>query len=125
MIHVLDSMIDVITPEMPRQIARWGGNLATWENNVQDLRDFILARCPEETSNNDVVEGIEDCYDVTQHLLTVQINGPGVVFLEDTPISVNNAPYTGTFLRVIPLICPLILLRSLMERDCVRILFNG
>ena len=97
MIHVLDSMIDVITPEMPRQIARWGGNLATWENNVQDLRDFILARCPEETSNNDVVEGIEDCYDVTQHLLTVQINGPGVVFLEDTPISVNNAPYTGTF----------------------------
>ena len=97
MIHVLDSMINVITPEMPRQIARWGGDLTTWENNVQELRDFILDRCPEATSNNDVVEGIEDCYDVTQHLLTVQINGPGVVFLEDTPISQNTAPYTGTF----------------------------
>ena len=45
MIYVLDSMIAVIEPEMPRQIATWGGTYAAWQNNVTDLRNFILARC--------------------------------------------------------------------------------
>jgi len=45
MIYVLDSMINVIEPEMPRQIAKWGGTYIEWQTNVQDLRDFINARC--------------------------------------------------------------------------------
>ena len=40
MIAVLDSMIAVIDPEMPRQIAKWGGTYAGWQNNVTDLRNF-------------------------------------------------------------------------------------
>ncbi len=102
MIHVLDSMISHIEAEMPRQITRWGGTLAGWQNNVQDLRNFILARCPEQTSNNDIVEGLEDCYDVTQQNLTIQITGPGSVVIEDSEITVPAppavyVPYTGTF----------------------------
>jgi gliding motility-associated-like protein len=97
MLAVLDSMIAVIEPEMPRQIVRWGGTMAEWQSNVQDLRNFILARCPEETSNTDIIEGMEDCYDVTQQTLTVQISGPGSVMLEETSIDATNAPYQGTF----------------------------
>jgi gliding motility-associated-like protein len=102
MLQVLDSMIAAIEPEMPRQITRWGGTMAGWQNNVLDLRNYILARCPEETSSNDIVEGLEDCYDVTQQILTVQISGPGSVILEESEISVPAppalyVPYTGTY----------------------------
>ena len=69
--------------------------MAGWQNNAQDLRNFILARCPEETSTNDIVEGLEDCYDVTQQDLTVQITGPGSVILEESVIT--TSPYTGTY----------------------------
>ena len=55
MIYVLDSMVAVIEPEMPRQIATWGGSYAAWQSNVTDLRDFILARCDSMNS------GFVDC----------------------------------------------------------------
>ena len=28
--------------EMGRQIQRWGGSFSEWQDNVQELRDFIL-----------------------------------------------------------------------------------
>jgi len=97
MIGVLDSMVLVMEPEMQRHVNKWGGTYAEWQSNVQSLRNFILARCPNETTTADIIEGIEDCYDVTQQHLTVQISGPGSVVLEETPIDINNAPYTGTY----------------------------
>jgi len=45
LLYVLDSMITVIQPEMPRQIQRWGGSMQTWQNNVQTLRNYINERC--------------------------------------------------------------------------------
>ncbi len=57
--QLLDSMLNEITPEMPAQIARWGGSMAGWNNNVQDLRDFIDARCLA------LEQGLIDCYDLT------------------------------------------------------------
>ena len=45
MITTLDSMLAVIEPEMPRQIQRWGGTMTEWQQNVQDLKDFINQRC--------------------------------------------------------------------------------
>ena len=59
MIHVLDSMVNVIAPEMPRQIARWGGNINTWQNNVQNVRDFINQRCTA------LIQGLINCYNLT------------------------------------------------------------
>lgn len=56
---LLDEMIAEIAPEMPRQIAKWGGTMAQWESNVEDLRAFIQLRCT-------VIDtGIVDCYEVT------------------------------------------------------------
>jgi gliding motility-associated-like protein len=54
----LDSMIANIAPEMPGQIARWGGNINTWQNNVQLMKDQITGRC------SVITQGIIDCYDV-------------------------------------------------------------
>lgn len=58
--QVFDSIVAVITPEMPRQIARWGGNMATWQANVLAARNFLLQRCSQ-TINT----GMTSCYNVT------------------------------------------------------------
>ncbi|MEZ4807767.1 MAG: CotH kinase family protein [Flavobacteriales bacterium] len=92
MIPFLDSLVANIAPEMPGQVARWGGSVADWENNVQVMRDFIETRCVT------IEEGLVDCYD---------LEGPfDVVFNVDPPLSgtleINSLspdvyPYSGTY----------------------------
>jgi gliding motility-associated-like protein len=73
MLPYLDSLIALISPEMPAQIARWGGTVAEWEANVLAMRNFIEARC------TDIQAGLVDCYD---------LGGPyNVVFKVDPPLS--------------------------------------
>lgn len=57
MIELLDRLTDRIRPEMPRQIERWGGSMAEWEENVDNLRNFMLTRCTV------LAEGMIDCYE--------------------------------------------------------------
>lgn len=59
MIPMLDSLIAMIEPEMPGQVARWGGSIAQWQQNVQSMRDFILDRCVL------VDDGMVDCYNLS------------------------------------------------------------
>ena len=82
MINVLDSMIAVIDPEMPRQIATWGGTYAEWQSNVQDMRDFILDRCS--IMNN----GFIPCYPSLSgpFNVTLEIIGVGEVEMSDDNI---------------------------------------
>ena len=70
MIGLLDSMVLEITPEMPGQCAKWGGSVNGWQNNVQDLRDFINLRCEA------LAEGLIDCYD---------LNGPHATTFDVSP----------------------------------------
>ena len=74
-IPLLDSMIAEITPEMPGQIAKWGGNMTTWLNNVQALRDYINLRCTALT------QGLIDCYTLT---------GPFPVTFDVTPVNAGT-----------------------------------
>lgn len=59
LIHVLDSMVGVIAPEMPKQIDRWGGTMQEWEQNVDDLKEWIEDRC------EIVKQSMLTCYDLT------------------------------------------------------------
>ena len=91
MIAVLDSMIAVIDPEMPRQIAKWGGTYSEWQSNVQDVRDFINARC------SIMNAGFGPCYPALSgpHNVTVQILGTGEVEMSDgNIINQNNTGWT-------------------------------
>lgn len=45
MLTHFDVMIAALTPEMPRQIAKWGGSMTDWNANVQLLRAEIEGRC--------------------------------------------------------------------------------
>ena len=92
MISHLDSLINMIEPEMPRQINTWGGTYADWQNNVDDLRNFILDRCTE------INAGIVDCYDVTgPFTVTVIIDGIGEVQLSDININELNSGWSGEY----------------------------
>ena len=93
MINLLDSMIAVIEPEMQQHVDRWGGTVSGWQDNVQELKDFILTRC----SNID--QGIVDCYDVTgPFTLQVNIDPPN----SPNQVQVNTFipdqfPYSGDY----------------------------
>ena len=94
----LDSMVNVIEPEMQRQCDRWGGNIAGWETELTQLRDFIDTRCAEV-----VVEGMEDCYDVEPVTLTVLIQGIGEVEVVDFDVTPAMVPWEGFYFADIPL----------------------
>ncbi|MFM1931822.1 MAG: hypothetical protein RL226_1125, partial [Bacteroidota bacterium] len=96
--YLLDSMIAVIEPEMPRQIQRWGGTIGEWEGRVQQMRDFIDERC--ETF---IFEGLEDCYDVVAVNLTIEIVGVGAVDLVEYTINLNESPFSGTYFADLPI----------------------
>lgn len=57
MLGLLDEMIAEIEPEMPRQVARWNGNLDDWYENLDSLRTQIQNKCVA------VVDQVVDCYE--------------------------------------------------------------
>ena len=78
---------------MPRQINTWGGSYADWQNNVTNLRNFILDRCS-------TIAGIVDCYDVTgPYTVTILIDGVGEVQLSDININNVNSGWSGEYLE--------------------------
>ena len=95
---VLDSMVGVIAPEMDRQCVRWGGNVAGWEAELQELRDFIDSRCEDE-----VVGGMEDCYNVVPVNLTLDIVGQGEVEVNTVDITPAMAPYEAWYFENVPI----------------------
>jgi gliding motility-associated-like protein len=98
MIWLVDSMTGVIDPEMERQADRWGGTYNGWLDNVQEVRDYILERCADE-----IISGLEDCYDVEAVTITVIIDGIGEVQISTVNIDELDSPWTGTYFAGIPL----------------------
>ncbi len=92
MLAHLDSLINIIQPEMQGQVNRWGGNIATWQANVQTLRDFIIDRCAE------ITDGMIDCYNLTGPFqITVLVDPPGSGNVKINSLSLSSYPWTGTF----------------------------
>lgn len=87
MIDHLDSLIDIIEPEMQAQIDRWGGTYTEWEQNVQEMKDFIEDRC--EVIN----EGMVDCY---------EIEGPYTITIDVEPAGSGNVQFNGIGLQSYP-----------------------
>lgn len=96
--YLLDSMALEIEPEMERQCVRWGGSVAGWETELQQLRDFIDDRC-EQT----IVEGMVDCYDVEPITITIIIEGLGEVQIESFDVTPDMVPWSGTYFADLPI----------------------
>ena len=92
MLHLLDSMVAVIEPEMPRQIARWGGSMAEWQQNVANLRSFIEARC---TLLDD---GMVDCFNLTgPYNLTLKTEPEGIGKIKLNTLKLSSFPWSGDY----------------------------
>ena len=59
MISYLDSIEARMLPEMPQHVARWGGSVQQWQNNVQKIRNFVTTR------HAYLPGGLNSCYDLT------------------------------------------------------------
>lgn len=92
MIQLLDELVNRIAPEMPAQITRWGGNLTTWQNNVQAIRDFINQRCLV------YEQAFVDCYNLAgPYNVVLNVNPPGSGSIDLNLINITNFAFTGTF----------------------------
>ena len=97
MMTTLDRMLDVIDPEMDRQIERWaepGSNdsRAEWEENVQELKDFIAARCEL------LDDGLVDCYDVTGPYEITLLTEPDFAGeIDFNTLDIREFPWTGEY----------------------------
>jgi gliding motility-associated-like protein len=92
MLAIYDSMITVITPEMPKQINRWGGTLAEWQTNVTALRNFIAKRC------DSVAIQFNNCYQVTGPFkIKVNVDPPGSGTVDFNSLTISNFLWQGTY----------------------------
>jgi gliding motility-associated-like protein len=67
----LDSIENILTPEMTRQAVRWGGSLANWQANVDSVRSFLQARCTVINSK------LDTCLDLNPQELKLNVSPPG------------------------------------------------
>ncbi len=93
MITYFDSVYNSIKPEMPRQIAKWGGTMAGWEANVKRLRNFIERRCDAVQTN------IKPCYALTgPYPVTLAVDQPQVVKeIQFNSQVITKFPWSGMY----------------------------
>jgi len=92
MLTKLDSCIALIAPEMPAQIAKWGGTIAGWQANVTTLRDYIDTRCTA------IQQGFIDCYNLNgPYQITIGVDPVGAGNVRFNSLQLDTYPWTGTY----------------------------
>ena len=82
----------ILTPEMPRQISKWGGSMSQWNTNMDTLESKIQQRCAYIESK------IVDCYNVTgPYDITVDVDPPGAGNVKLNSIWLNNFLWSGRY----------------------------
>ena len=93
MLTYFDSVYNVIKPEMPQQVARWGGTMTGWEANVKRLRNFIIRR------SDAVQNNIKPCYKLTgPYPLTLTAEPlQQVKEIQFNSMTITKFPWTGSY----------------------------
>jgi hypothetical protein len=92
MLHVLDSMVAVIDPEMTRHAARWGGSYSDWKANVLKLRNYIALRCTL------FDEGMVNCFEVTgPYNVTLMVEPVGAGTIDFNTLKLTSFPWSGNY----------------------------
>ncbi|MCH8903577.1 MAG: CotH kinase family protein, partial [Bacteroidetes bacterium] len=86
-ISLLDSLAEVIRPEMTQHTDKWGGSLMEWEDNITKLRTFVTERCEFYPS------GLNDCYTLT---------GPYPFLVSTDPVDVGEIQLNSLRLKEFP-----------------------
>jgi hypothetical protein len=92
MLTQFDSIIAVLTPEMPAHCTRWNGHMNIWQTNVQTLRTFISNRC------NFLSTGFINCYNLTgPYNIVFNTDPPNSGTLQLNSLTLTQLPWTGTY----------------------------
>lgn len=90
--QLLDSMINEITPEMQGQVNRWGGTFAGWQARVQQMRNFMNARCLA------LEQGLIDCYQLTgPYNVTFNVSPPLSGEIKVNSVWAPTYPWTTSY----------------------------
>jgi gliding motility-associated-like protein len=88
-----DSIVNHISPEMPQQIARWGGNMAEWQGHLDYMRNQIVQRCEHIEE-----EGIVECYPVDgPHKLAFNVEPAGAGTIRFNELEIPEYPWSGSY----------------------------
>lgn len=98
-IPLLNTMVSEKSPEMPRQFSRWRGNLNTWQNNVEDIRDFLNDRCDAIDSKLASCLNLGAKYQVTLNTQPANLDCAGI---RVNTVSVPYLPMTGDYYGNLP-----------------------
>ncbi len=95
----IDAVQDIIAPEMPNHIGRWGqpDTMAEWQENVDVLRQFAEQR-------PDYMRGdLENRFNLDSDLLDVTMNVVGPGHIEAHTVKMTDSSVTAAFYRDVPL----------------------
>jgi hypothetical protein len=92
---LIDSIENVMIPEMDRHVELWGGSVEEWQAHIQLGRDFMDQRC------DDVIAALIDtCWyiePIPEYYSSIAINGIGTVLVNGVSITQNDSPYEFLF----------------------------
>ncbi|MDZ4683378.1 MAG: CotH kinase family protein [Saprospiraceae bacterium] len=99
----LDSLVAIITPEMPRQINRWGGSMQEWQENLEYLRSQVEGKCTL------LAEQIVDCYEdegiTGPYTIEVDVVPAGTGRVKFNTTALYSYPYSATYFGGIGITC--------------------
>lgn len=88
----LDSSAAIISTEMPQHVARWGGSMTQWLNNVQKVRNFLITR------SSVLSAGLMNCYSLTgPYPLVVNAGPPGFGQVKVNSLLLDHYPWQGNY----------------------------
>jgi hypothetical protein len=92
MMGLMNEFVDILTPEMPGQIARWGGSMTDWQNNISFIENFITQRCAF------IDSALVDCYNLVGPFdVTVIVDPPLAGNVQISTLNPSIYPWTGTY----------------------------
>lgn len=82
----------ILTPEMPRQVAKWGGSMTEWNKNMDTLQSKIQQRC------SYIESKIKSCYNVTgPYDITVDVYPPGAGTVKLNSLNLTDYIWSGKY----------------------------
>lgn len=92
MLSYLDSIVVKIQPEMAQHAERWYGEFNEWQQNVEELRDFISTRCEA------LADGLNDCYELNgPHQTVLLVDPPGAGTIKANTLVYNQFPVQTSY----------------------------
>ncbi|MCF8378138.1 MAG: lamin tail domain-containing protein [Bacteroidales bacterium] len=92
MIGYLNSIEEIMTPEIPDHVARWGGSLSQWQFNVQKIKNFISAR------HAYLPGGLNSCYDLDgPYEVNFAISPPQAGIMKINSLTMEESSWGGYY----------------------------